>query len=70
MNTINYEKLNQFAENEIAQLLTVWLQPENTATSRALAQDIVKTIDWNDSALMHKGLSWITQNYLKKHHII
>ncbi|GAA4296288.1 hypothetical protein GCM10023142_34890 [Anaerocolumna aminovalerica] len=34
------------------------------------AKDIVKSIDWNNSALLHKGLSWITQNYLRLNCII
>lgn len=70
MNTINYDKLNQFAENEIAQSLTMILQPNDASTSVELAKNIVKTIDWNDNALMHKGFLWITQNYLKQHNLI
>ncbi len=29
-----------------------------------IAKEIVDKIDWNNSALMHKGLSWMTKNYL------
>ena len=31
-----------------------------------IAKEIISLIDWNNSALMHKGLSWITKNYLLK----
>lgn len=29
-----------------------------------LAEDLIEKIDWDDSALMHKGISWITKSYL------
>ena len=28
------------------------------------AKEIVVSTDWNNSALMHKGLSWMARNYL------
>lgn len=35
-----------------------------------VSDDIVKVIDWNNSALMHKGLSWIAKNYLMKRNMM
>ena len=32
--------------------------------SKELAKEVVSIIDWNDSTLMHKGLSWIAKNFL------
>ena len=29
-----------------------------------IAEDLIEKIDWDDSALMHKGISWITKSYL------
>ena len=29
-----------------------------------LSEDLIKKIDWDDSALMHKGIAWITKSYL------
>ncbi len=29
-----------------------------------IAKEIIHKIDWNNSALMHKGLSWMAKNYL------
>lgn len=34
--------------------------------ARAIADNILATIDWNNPALMHKGVRWITLQYLKK----
>lgn len=31
-----------------------------------LADQLVKTIDWQNPALMHKGIEWITMFYLKQ----
>lgn len=29
-----------------------------------IAEDLIKKIDWDDSALMHKDIAWITKSYL------
>ena len=29
-----------------------------------IAEDLIEKIDWDDSALMHKGIAWITKSYL------
>lgn len=38
--------------------------------ARAIADNILKTIDWNNPALMHKGIRWIALQYLKKNYNI
>ena len=35
---------------------------ENKANG--IAEEILQVVDWNSSALMHKGFSWIVKNYL------
>lgn len=34
--------------------------------ARDIATTIVAGIDWNNTALMHKSVEWITERYLKK----
>lgn len=41
---------------------------ENKASQ--ISKEIVKLIDWNNSALMHKGLSWMVKNYLIKENLM
>lgn len=33
--------------------------------AESMAEAVVRKIDWNNTALMHKGFSWIAQEYLK-----
>lgn len=43
--------------------------PEENKASQ-ISSDIVKVIDWNNSALMHKGLSWMAKSYLIQQNMI
>ena len=31
-----------------------------------IAEEILQVVDWNSSALMHKGFSWMAKNYLNQ----
>ena len=57
-----------FLDSVEKELTTNIVDLSNFDVSKAsqIAKDIIKIIDWNDSTLMHKGLLWITKNYLIK----
>lgn len=38
--------------------------------ANGIAEEILQTVDWNNSALMHKGFSWMAKNYLTQQKII
>lgn len=58
------EKAIMIARQEMIQ--TIWQeQPQFSYEEAAqIANQILSQIDWNNSALMHKGISWITRFYL------
>ncbi len=56
-----------FAEKEIkAQMMMLSKKPIEEFEAEKLAKEVVRKIDWNNSALMHKGMSWIAKNYLEQ----
>lgn len=61
------ESFLNFAEKEIeTQLLEFSGGKFEKREAKAMAKEIVKSIDWENEALMHKGMSWIAKNYLKQ----
>ena len=52
----------EFVEKEM-QVQIFNFTKNNIAEEKAkdLAKEIVSIVDWNDSTLMHKGLSWIAK---------
>lgn len=68
MNTTN-KAMNEFAKKELTSIVMRLMKTEEPQASQ-VSNDIVKVIDWNNSALMHKGLSWIAKNYLIKRNMI
>lgn len=68
MNTTN-KAMNEFARKELTSIVMRLMQVQEPKASQ-VSNDIVKVIDWNNSALMHKGLSWIAKNYLTKRNMI
>lgn len=64
------KKFIDFTEKEVAKNVKYYANVLSDERANEIAKDIVKLIDWNNSALMHKGLSWITKNYLKLNCII
>ena len=34
--------------------------------AKDMAKVVISKIDWNNSALMHKGISWIAKNYISQ----
>ena len=64
MTTVKNKQFTEFVEKELT--TRVMLLSKNISKNKAcqLAKEIVQVIDWDNSALMHKGLSWIAKNYL------
>lgn len=58
------------AEMQVAENVRYYANELSDTRVTEIAKDIVNLIDWNNSALLHKGLSWIAQNYLKLNCII
>lgn len=59
-----------FVEKEVAENVKYFAHELSNDRVSEITKEIVILIDWNNSTLMHKGLSWITQNYLKHNGII
>lgn len=67
MNATINKPFIEFAEKEMqTQIAKFTKDAVLEEKAKELAKEVVSTIDWNDSALMHKGLSWIAKNFLIK----
>lgn len=69
MNMINKEMID-FVKKELTSIVMRLANITEESKAEQISGDIVKVIDWNNSALMHKGLSWMAKNYLMKQNII
>ena len=71
MNTTVSKSFIEFAEKEM-QVQILRFSQNNILEQKAkeLSKEVVSIIDWNDSTLMHKGLSWIAKNFLIKKNLI
>lgn len=70
MNTVSKQTI-AFAEKEMQVELKRFIkEPVNQSEIVALAKKVVEKIDWNNSALMHKGLSWIAKNYIQQNSLV
>lgn len=57
----------KFAEVKMAKEIAAYGQGKiDNNKSLELAKVVVSEIDWNNSALMHKGFSWIAKSFLEK----
>lgn len=61
------EKVLQLAKAQIVEILRVKCTDLQFSDIEILSSRIVNTIDWNNSALMHKSLIWIVNSYLQNH---
>ena len=59
-----------FVEKELADYVIKFSKEIDKNNAGQIAKDIIKLIDWDNSALMHKGLSWIAKNYLIQQNMI
>lgn len=69
MTTVSKEMID-FAKKEITSIVMRLTNITEEAKASQISGDIVNVIDWNNSALMHKGLSWMAKNYLMKQNMI
>lgn len=63
MITISKEYVD-FTEKELTSIIMRFLNTIEESKANQISTEIIKLIDWNNSALMHKGLSWMAKNYL------
>lgn len=69
MITVNKEMID-FAKKELTVIVMRLANITEETKASKISGDIVNVIDWNNSALMHKGLSWMAKNYLTKQNMI
>jgi len=71
MNTTVSKSFVDFAEKEMQiEILRFTKNGILEEKVEELAKEVVSIIDWNNSTLMHKGLSWIAKNFLIRKKII
>ncbi len=58
------EKALQAARVEILKTLREHYSEFSVEEAQALADELLDAIDWDNPALMHKGISWITLFYM------
>lgn len=69
MTTVNKEFI-EFTEKELTAIAVHFINTIEENKASQISKEIVKLIDWNNSALMHKGLSWMVKNYLIKENLM
>lgn len=62
--TIVSKEMIEFVKSELTAIVMRMVNTMEKSKAEQISDDIVKIIDWNNSALMHKGLSWMAKNYL------
>ena len=60
------EKALEFAAQQIKNIFKEKDSNLSAEQAERMARRAVKSIDWDNSALMHKGLNWIA-NYIYSH---
>lgn len=71
MNIAVSKSFIEYAEKEIAkEIMYFSTKTLSNEKAKQLAEEIVSKIDWNNSALMHKGFSWIAKNFLIQKNLI
>lgn len=69
MTTVSNEMV-EFAKKELTSIIMRLVNTIEESKASQISNDIVKVIDWNNSALMHKSLSWMAKNYLIQQNMI
>ena len=69
MTTMNKEFVDG-VERELVSIVMRLVSTMEEVKASQIAKEIIVLIDWNNSALMHKGLSWIAKNYLLQKNMI
>ena len=68
--TITNEECVEFVEKELVSIVMRMVGTIEENRAMIIAKEISAKIDWNNSALMHKGLSWMVKTYLIQKKII
>lgn len=58
------EKVLQVAKDEILRTIKAHCADISDEEALRLSEELLGAIDWNNPALMHKSISWITRSYL------
>lgn len=69
MNTVSTGMVG-FAKKELTSIVMRLANITEEAKAKQISSEIAEVADWNNSALMHKGLSWMAKNYLMKQNMI
>lgn len=59
------EKVLQVAKAEILRTIQAHCVGISDEEALRLSEELLEAIDWNNPALMHKSISWITRSYLR-----
>lgn len=59
------EKALQVAKDEILRTIKTHYTDISDQEAVRLSDELLGVIDWNNPALMHKSISWITRSYLQ-----
>lgn len=60
------DKALQVAKNEILRAIKTHCAEISDQDALRISEELLEVIDWNNPALMHKSISWITRCYLQK----
>ena len=60
------EKALKIANDEILKTIVVNYPGITNEEATRLSEEVLEAIDWNNTALMHKGIAWITKAYIKR----
>lgn len=64
------EKVLQIAKCDILNAIKKQLPGISDREALQLSEELLEAIDWENPALMHKSISWITRFYLQKSLVI
>lgn len=59
-----------FVKKELTSIVMTLIGTIEENNAAKISNEILNVIDWNNSALMHKGLSWMAKNYLVQQNMI
>lgn len=59
-----------FVKKELTSIVMTLIGTIEENNAAKISNEILNIIDWNNSALMHKGLSWMAKNYLVQQNMI
>lgn len=64
------EKVLEVAKNEILRTIETHYSAISSEEALRLSEALLNVIDWNNPALMHKSISWITRFYLQNRVVV